>query len=107
YMSNAEQNFVMDELARMKGEGRIEVLRERGANFHVFAFINGQRPRDDLITASLDEIGPPAEQTSDAEQSQSQHTSLKVKTKPRAAKSIRSNSKTTRTTSKVKPKRRR
>jgi len=107
YMSNAEQNFVMDELARMKGEGRIEVLRERGANFHVFAFINGQRPSDDLITASLDEIGPPAEQTSDAEQSQSQHTSLKVKTKPRAAKSIRSNSKTTRTTSKVKPKRRR
>src|SRR6185369_17592586 len=36
YMSIAEQNFVMNELARMKGEGRIEVLRERGANYHVF-----------------------------------------------------------------------
>ena len=45
YMSIAEQNFVMNELARMKAEGRIEVLRERGANFHVFAFIDGQAPQ--------------------------------------------------------------
>ncbi len=70
YMSIAEQNFVMNELARMKRESRIEVLRERGANFHVFAFINGQRPSDDLITASLDEVGPPAKQTNHAEQAQ-------------------------------------
>ena len=63
YMSNAEQNFVMKELARLKDEGRIEVLRERGANYHVFAFIDGHRPRDDLITASLNEVGPPPKQT--------------------------------------------
>ena len=42
YMSGAEQNFLMTELARLKDEGRIEVLREAGANYHVFAFINGQ-----------------------------------------------------------------
>ena len=60
YLSNAEQNFVMNELARLKNEGRIEVIRERGANYHVFAFIDGQRPSDDLITAALDEVGPPA-----------------------------------------------
>ena len=55
YMSPAEQSFLMSELARMKNEGRIEVLRERNANYHVFAFINGTRPSDELITASLDE----------------------------------------------------
>ena len=53
YMSVAEQNFVMRELARIKTEGRIEVIRERSANYHVFAFLHGARPSDDLITASL------------------------------------------------------
>src|SRR5206468_10268393 len=53
YMSAPEQNFVMAELARMEDAGRIEVLRERGANFHVFAFVDGTRPGDDLIAASL------------------------------------------------------
>lgn len=58
YMSNAEQNFVMAELARLKQAGRIEVLRERTANIHVFVFIDGTRPSDDLVTASLEEVGP-------------------------------------------------
>jgi len=57
FMSIPEQNFVMNELASLKRDGRIEVLRERGANFHVFAFVDGVRPGDDLITASLDEVG--------------------------------------------------
>jgi Family of unknown function (DUF5715) len=57
YMSIPEQNFVMNELAGLKRAGRIEVLRERAANFHVFAFIDGVRPSDDLVTASLDEVG--------------------------------------------------
>ena len=57
FMPAGEQNFVMNELARLKRDGRIEVLRERAANFHVFAFIDGVRPSDDLITASLDEVG--------------------------------------------------
>jgi hypothetical protein len=59
YMSGAEQSFVMTELARMKDEGRIEVIRERNANYHVFAFIDGVRPSDELITASLDQAGAP------------------------------------------------
>ena len=56
YMSGDEQNFLMTELARMKDEGRIEVIRERSANFHVFAFIDGKRPGDELINASLASI---------------------------------------------------
>ena len=55
YMSATEQNFVMTELARMKQAGRIEVLRERRANIHVFVFIDGTRPSESG-TASLDEV---------------------------------------------------
>ena len=62
YMSAAEQSLVMSELARMKNEGRIEVIRERNANYHVFAFLNGTRPPDDLITASLEEARGPVQQ---------------------------------------------
>lgn len=61
YMSTSEQTFVMAELARMKQEGRIEVIRERNANYHVFAFLHGMRPSDDLITASLEKAGRPPE----------------------------------------------
>ena len=68
YMSVAEQNFVMAELARLKDAGRIEVLRERNANFHVFAFIDGVRPGDDLIAASLQDAGaPPPEEEENKE----------------------------------------
>jgi len=59
YMSGAEQNFVMGELARLKNEGRIEAIRERNANYHVFAFIDGTRPSDELIAEKLDEAMPP------------------------------------------------
>jgi hypothetical protein len=55
YLSGAEQNSVMAQLAGMKNAGRIEVIRERNANYHVFVFIDGQRPSDELITASLDD----------------------------------------------------
>ena len=59
YMTAAEQTFLMAELARIKNEGRIEVIRERNANYHVFAFLHGTRPSDDLITASLERARPP------------------------------------------------
>jgi hypothetical protein len=67
YMSVSEQNFLMNELARLKDEGHIEVLRERNANYHVFVFLDGTRPSDVLITASLDEVSPPAKEANHAE----------------------------------------
>ena len=66
YMSAAEQNFVMGELARLKREGRIEVIRERNANYHVFAFINGRRPPDELVAASLEKAGAPPKEKEEA-----------------------------------------
>jgi hypothetical protein len=52
----------MIELARLEDVGRIEVLRERTANYHVFVFMNGTRPSDELIAASLNEAGAPAKE---------------------------------------------
>ena len=57
YMSAEEQTFVMAELARLKDEGRIEVLRENRNHYHVFAFIDGARPGENLIRESLGGIG--------------------------------------------------
>jgi hypothetical protein len=69
YMSSEEQNFLMTELARLKDEGRIEVIRERNANYHVFAFVDGKRPDDQLITAALEAAGaPPVEEAHHATQ---------------------------------------
>jgi hypothetical protein len=57
YMSPAEQTFLMAQLAQIKREGRIEVIRERNANYHVFAFVKGMRPTDDLIAQYLEAAG--------------------------------------------------
>ncbi len=66
YMSVAEQNFVMNFLAQLKRDGRVEVLRERAANFHVFAFSDGVRPNDELIRASLVDVDPSLKKDNDA-----------------------------------------
>ena len=86
YMSGAEQNFLMTELARLKDEGRIEVIRERGANYHVFAFIDGQRPSNELITASLEEAGGPEKETNPTEKPE---TKAETKSRPRAIHRLR------------------
>lgn len=57
YMTAEEQASVMAHLARLKDEGRIEVLRENRDHYHVFAFVDGKRPDEELIRASLGKIG--------------------------------------------------
>lgn len=66
YMTGAEQTFVMGELARLKNAGRIEAIRERNANYHVFAFVDGTRPSDKLISEKLQEAMPPGMEANDA-----------------------------------------
>jgi hypothetical protein len=107
YMSGAEQNFLMSELARMKDAGRIEVIRERKANYHVFAFLGGARPSDDLITASLQEAGAPENEPTPAENEPKKKTPAKVESKSRPAKHTKPNSKGKPKTSKPKAKERR
>jgi hypothetical protein len=89
YMSVAEQNFVMRELAQLKTEGRIEVIRERSANFHVFAFIDGVRPPDDLIAASLEKAGAPPKE----EEEKAHHTETAERRSAKPAKHAKAKTK--------------
>ena len=112
YMSGAEQNFLMTELARLKDEGRIEVLRERNANYHVFAFINGARPGDDLITASLQDAGAPENEPTPAANAAGRNppekkTAAKAASKSRTPEKAKTNAKTKSGAPKSKVKKRR
>ena len=49
FMTAAEQQFVMDEIARLKRDGRVEALRELRDHYHVYAFPEGVRPDDKSI----------------------------------------------------------
>ena len=53
YMTAEEQEYVMADIARLRDEGRVESLRENRDHFHVFAFVDGRRPAEELIAASL------------------------------------------------------
>jgi len=53
YMTAEEQEYVMADIARLRDEGRVESLRENRDHFHVFAFVDGRRPDEALIAASL------------------------------------------------------
>ena len=84
YMTGPEQTFVMAELARLKNAGRIEAIRERNANYHVFAFVNGTRPNDELISAKLEEAMPPGMEADHAvEKAKPKSTTRKVRNKRR------------------------
>jgi hypothetical protein len=74
----------MTELARLKKDGRIEVIRERNANYHVFAFIDGVRPSDELITASLDAAGAPPKEADQPEEKSAKGKTKTTKLKPAA-----------------------
>ncbi|HLM58167.1 MAG TPA: DUF5715 family protein [Pyrinomonadaceae bacterium] len=53
YMTAEEQEHVMADIARLRDEGRVESLRENRDHFHVFAFMDGRRPAEDLIAEYL------------------------------------------------------
>jgi hypothetical protein len=86
YMSAAEQTFVMAELARLKNAGRIEVIRERNANYHVFAFMNGVRPGDELIAAAREAAGAPEEQETEVNDQKSEVRDKKSEAKSKVKK---------------------
>lgn len=94
YMSAAEQTFLMGELARLEIAGRIEVIRERNANYHVFAFLNGTRPSDELITASLDEATVTEKEAHHSAKKPAK--AAKVEGKPRKERQSRSKTRTRR-----------
>ena len=58
YMTADEQHWIMDLIARMEGEGRLEALRENRDHFHLFAFASGRRPSERLIAEALGDVRP-------------------------------------------------
>ncbi len=53
YMTAAEQEFVMTEIARFETAGRVEALRELRDHYHVFVFAEGRRPEAALVDKML------------------------------------------------------
>jgi hypothetical protein len=53
FMTRAEQEFVMNDLARLEDAGRVEALRELRDHFHVFAFAEGRPPDEKLVEQQI------------------------------------------------------
>lgn len=59
FMSATEQQYLMNVVARLEGEGRVEALREGNRDhIHVFAFADGVRPAAASIARSLELVAP-------------------------------------------------
>ena len=56
YMAADEQQFLMDRIAQLEQDGKVEALKERRNHIHVFVFPDGQRPPDELVAQFLDEV---------------------------------------------------
>jgi hypothetical protein len=56
FMPNDEQVFMMDEVARLEREGRVEALRERRNCVHVYVFERRQRPDGTRVASFFDEV---------------------------------------------------
>jgi hypothetical protein len=57
FMTAAEQQFVMDEIARREKDGRVEALRELRDHYHVFVFPDGRRPEEALVEKEIKNSG--------------------------------------------------
>lgn len=53
YMTAAEQEFVMAEIARLESAGRVEALRELRDHYHVFVFAGGRPPSAESVDRLL------------------------------------------------------
>ena len=94
FMTAAEQQFVMDSIAQLKREGRVEALRELRDHYHVFAFPGGVKPDDEFVDKILkggardtdDDSKAKAKTKTDARQTKDSKEKAKEKTKARSKK---------------------
>lgn len=56
FMAPDEQNFVMQDVAKLEDEGKVESLRERNNSFHVYTYADGHLPDENLVTGFLPEV---------------------------------------------------
>lgn len=58
YMSGPEQEGLMDMVAALEHDARVEALRERRDHIHIFVFADGHRPPEALIADALGIVRP-------------------------------------------------
>ena len=56
FMAPDEQNFVMQDVAKLEDEGKVESLRERNNSFHIYTYADGHLPDENLVTGFLPEV---------------------------------------------------
>jgi uncharacterized protein DUF5715 len=56
FMAPDEQNFVMQDVAKLEDEGKVESLRERNNSFHIYTYADGHRPDEGLVTGFLADV---------------------------------------------------
>jgi hypothetical protein len=56
FMAADEQNFLMEHVARLEDEARVEALRENNNSIHVYTFADGQRPSEPLVAGFLSDV---------------------------------------------------
>ncbi|HYN85404.1 MAG TPA: DUF5715 family protein [Pyrinomonadaceae bacterium] len=85
HLTADEQAHVMEHLARLRDEARIEVLRENRDHFHVFAFVDGKRPGESLISGSLGTVAASASRAKAAPEDDDDDEKSKMKTNEKAS----------------------
>ncbi len=56
YMAADEQQLLMDRIAKLEDDGKVEAIKEHRNHFHVFVFADGRRPPDELVAQFLDDV---------------------------------------------------
>lgn len=88
YMTAAEQEFVMGEIARLERAGRVEALRELRDHYHVYAFAEGRPPAaeavDKILGKRTKQAEPPEKKPEKPEKKEKKGTKKEAKkeTKP-------------------------
>ena len=102
FMTAAEQQFLMGEVARIESEGRLEALRENRDHIHVFAFADGRPPDEATIAKSMGKMSPARPEKSSVSsrdrksgrsRASQQARSTRSKSKPKKASSVASSRK--------------
>jgi uncharacterized protein DUF5715 len=84
YMASDEQNFVMDQIAQLEDEQKVEALRENRGHIHVYAFAGGDRPPEPMVEAARAMVD--AARAERAEEGRAYTAKVKATKKARAAK---------------------
>ena len=79
YMTAAEQEFVMGEIARLERAGRVEALRELRDHYHVFVFRDGHPPAPESVDKILGKRTKQAEKPEKAEKKETKKNETKTK----------------------------